>query len=88
MIIEVEGDLEENGAAQVIQLIGRLVEAGHTRMALDLTLVGRIDAAGLRLVLAAANHHRTGGIDIVLAAAPDRLCELCARADLEHLITF
>ena len=74
-VVELTGQLDTHNARIVQRTLVPLVHEGR-RVALSLADVPAISAAGLRLLLVLTRRAEAMGGRLVLAAVPERVCEL------------
>jgi anti-sigma B factor antagonist len=68
-VVTIKHDLDASTAAETTAYLSAEIDAGHARLAIDLSGVAYLSSAGLRVILIALRSARSSGGDLRLAGA-------------------
>lgn len=85
-VVDVAGEIDLDSCALLHEELTRLLEEGHTRLAVDLARVSYLDSTGLRVLLQAQAGACARGGGLVLVAAGARVEKILRMVGLEALL--
>jgi anti-anti-sigma factor len=85
-VASIVGDLDALTSAEATAYLTAEIDAGHTRLVLDMAGVTYLSSAGLRVILGATRQARSGGGDLRLAAAAGDVGRVVDMAGFSQLI--
>ena len=65
-VVRIEGDLDARSGLDLMMVLGGVIGAGRTRIAVDLSAIGACDLPGARRVLSAAAQARHSGGELIV----------------------
>ncbi|HRL12404.1 MAG TPA: STAS domain-containing protein [Aggregatilineales bacterium] len=85
VLLVVQGRIDSMTAGQFGASVTRVIEAGHVRIALDLSLVDYMSSAGLRELVSAVKKLRKSAGDLRIARPSPRVREVMEMAGLDTI---
>ncbi|MEN0085399.1 MAG: STAS domain-containing protein [Leifsonia sp.] len=85
-VLAAEGRINLVTATAVRREIQRVVDEGHTRLALDLSRVEFIDSSGLGALVSGLKTARTAGGDLRLVAASEQVAGVLRLTNLDRIL--
>lgn len=85
VLLVVQGRIDSMTASQFGASVAREIEAGHHRIALDLSLVDYMSSAGLRELVSAVKKLRKAAGDLRIARPSPRVREVMEMAGLDTI---
>jgi anti-sigma B factor antagonist len=86
-IVAVGGEIDVYTAPRLREAIVAAIDAGHTRLVVDVEKVEFLDSTGLGVLVGALKHARTGGGDIALDGAPTHVWKVFQITGLDKVFT-
>lgn len=86
-VVSLEGRLDSSSSGEVMDQLSSLVNAGATRLVVNLKDLSYISSAGLRSILVAAKLAKTLNGDMRLCEANSLVSEILDRSGFSNLIT-
>lgn len=85
-VLVAEGRINLVTATAVRREVQRVVDEGHTRLALDLSRVEFIDSSGLGALVSGLKTARTAGGDLRLVAASEQVAGVLRLTNLDRIL--
>ncbi|MDN4597743.1 STAS domain-containing protein [Leifsonia virtsii] len=85
-VLAAEGRINLVTATAVRREVQRVVDEGHTRLALDLSRVEFIDSSGLGALVSGLKTARTAGGDLRLVAASEQVAGVLRLTNLDRIL--
>ena len=87
IVLGLTGRLDPTTVAQVEERLGKIIEGGAQRIVLDLAGLDYISSAGLRVVLMGAKRVQLAGGKLVLCAAQSHVKEVLTISGFSSILT-
>jgi anti-sigma B factor antagonist len=81
------GEVDIASVSTLQEALGRELDAGHTRLIVNLQELAYLDSTGLGCIAAARRRARDAGGDLVLACAQPRILRLLSITGLDQVFT-